>query len=65
MFMIDGKSVQYNTIQATIALRPTSFAKPKFLPTLTKNIKSIYVQLKFHLSKDMATASEILNIKSI
>ena len=51
--------------KATNTLRPTSFTKLKFLTTLTMSIKSIYVQLKLRLGKDITTTREILNIKYI
>ena len=48
--------------QSTNALRPTSFTKLRFLAALTMSIKSIEVQLKLRLRKDIAT--NLLNKRS-
>ena len=48
--------------QSTNALRSTSFTKLKFLAALTMSIKSIEVQLKLRLRKDIAT--NLLNKRS-
>ena len=48
--------------QSRNALRSTSFTKLKFLAALTMSIKSIEVQLKLRLRKDIAT--NLLNKRS-
>ena len=59
---MDGTAGKKKTIPKTKNTLHPTFMKLTFLATLTMSAKSIYVQLKLHLRKDIATTSKTLKI---
>ena len=59
---MDGTAGKKKTARKTKNTLHPTFTKLTFLATLTMSTKSIYVQLKLHLRKDIATTSKTLKI---